>query len=243
MPLKASNISGPTAVPLSALVLATGDYAIIVRKVLESHGFVVTSAVDVGVAQELCKRGRFDLGVYDQDVNGVLDLAGSAFSSKPRIAVGLLRAGEPIQVPGMRLHFVVHKPFTGDLFAKTVKAAYGPIFADRRESRRCKVNVKVADCNVLYRGELRALADVSLLNLSRTGLCLEAAEMLPQAAIVEVSFTLPQSEVQVQLVGNVVWAHASGRGGIKFSQLDSAEQRKLEDWFESVLPILEELPA
>ncbi len=120
--------------------------------------------------------------------------------------------------------------------AKTVTATYGPIAAERRAGFRLQVNIAASECTMLHRGELRSLAGVRLVNLSHTGLCLEAAEMLPQGAIVEVSFTVPQSQVRVELVGAVMWTHASGRGGIKFNQPDPEELAKFEDWLDSVLP-------
>jgi hypothetical protein len=105
-----------------------------------------------------------------------------------------------------------------------------------RMSIRLPVNIVALECTMLHRGELRSLAGVRLINLSHTGLCLEASEMLAQGAIVEVSFTLPQSQHQVALFGTVMWTHVSGRGGIKFNPSDPAEQGKFEDWLDSVLP-------
>jgi hypothetical protein len=225
-----------TASPLSALVVANCDHEVLMTRVLESHGFKVTRSVTAAYAKELCKRQRFDLAIYDHDVNGALELAGARHpSSQPRVAVGLYSVTRMHQVSGARLHFVVHKPFSADLFAKTVKAAYGPIAADRRTSFRHQVDV-TASCSVLDRSELRKLAGARIVNLSRTGLCLQASEMLPQTAEVELSFPLPSSQVTVRLAGVVIWAHASGRAGIKFTLLDPEEQRKLEDWLDSLLP-------
>jgi len=236
-----STISAPlfttSAAPLSALVLAHSDQTTLVEGILGSHGFVVACAPTAIAAEELCAHQRFDLAVYDQDVNGALELAvASRLPSQPRVVIGLMRACDPIQVPGMRLHFVLQKPFSGQLLAKTVTATYGPIAAERRAGFRLQVNIAASECTMLHRGELRSLAGVRLVNLSHTGLCLEAAEMLPQGAIVEVSFTVPQSQVRVELVGAVMWTHASGRGGIKFNQPDPEELAKFEDWLDSVLP-------
>lgn len=225
-----------TASPLSALVVANRDHEILVTRVLELHGFKVTRSVSAVYAEELCKRQRFDLAIYDHDVNGALELAGSRHpSSQPRVAVGLYPVTRMHQVSGARLLFVVHKPFTADLFAKTIKAAYGPIAADRRMSFRHQMDVE-ASCTLLHRGELRKLEGTRIVNLSCTGLCLQGPEMLPQAAEAELSVPLPSSQVTVRLAGMVIWAHASGRTGIKFTQLDPEEQRKLEDWLDSLLP-------
>lgn len=227
-----------TTSPLSALVLANRDHAILMTRVLESHGFKVTRSVSADSAEELCKRQRFDLAVYDHDVNGALELTGARhLSSRPRVAVGLYPLTRTSRASQDRLHFVVHKPFTADLFAKTIKAAYGPIAADRRVSFRHQVDV-AASCSLLHRGEVRKVEGTRIVNLSCTGVCLQAPEMLPQAAEVELSFQLPSSQITVRLAGMVIWAHASGRAGIKFTQLDPEEQRKLEDWLDSLLPQL-----
>jgi CheY-like chemotaxis protein len=236
-----STISAPhfttAAAPLSALVLAHSDQAVLVERILGSHGFIVACAPTVSAAEQLCAHQRFDLAVYDQDVKGALELAVARRPpSQPRVVIGLMRAGDPIQAPGTRLHFILQKPFNSQLFAKTVTAAHGPIAAERRAGFRLQVNIAASECTILHLGELRSLAGVRLLNLSHTGLCLEASEMLAQGAIVEVSFTLPQSQHQLALVGTVMWTHVSGRGGIKFNPSDPAEQGKFEDWLDSVLP-------
>lgn len=229
----------PRALALSALVLTNSHDAVVVDKVLISQGFRVVRAADTGAAEELCRRQRFDIAVYDQEVDGALDLAGNKRpSSQPRVAVGLLAAKQVGQPAGTRLHFIVHRPFTADLFAKTVKAAYGPITTERRLSFRLAVDIAVLECNILHQFELRALYDVRLVNLSQTGLCLQAAEMLPQGAIIELCFILPNSQVRIQRCGTVVWSHASGRGGIKFNQFDSTENDKLEEWVGSMIPEL-----
>ena len=225
------------AAPLSALVLAHTDQAALVERILGSQGFVVSCAPTAIAAKKLCAHQRFDLAVYDQDVKGALELAlPNTLPSQPRVIIGLMRAGDPVQVPGMRLHFVLQKPFNGQLLAKTVTATHGPIAAERRAGFRLPVNIPASECTLLHRGELRSLAGVRLVNLSHTGLCLEASEMLAQGAIVEVSFTLPQSQHQVALVGTVMWTHVSGRGGIKFNPAHPEEQGKFEDWLDSMLP-------
>jgi hypothetical protein len=134
------------------------------------------------------------------------------------------------------LHFVVRKPLMGDLFARTVKAAYGPIAADRRVSFRHQVNIAVSSCMLGLEGERRSLDPARIVNISQTGMCLETAEMLPQNAGVAVSFSPPQRPFYLRLMGTVIWAHASGRAGVKFGPLKAEDQRNLEDWLDSLLP-------
>jgi hypothetical protein len=230
----AIEFSETNAAPLSALILAGKEQSLLLNKVLESHGFTVTMVTQIARAEKLCARQRFDLGIYDQDVTGALDFAGAKdIPSRPRIAVGLVRTEKGIQVSGTRLHFVVHKPFTSDLFAKTVKASFGPIAAERRISFRHSVDLDASECYMLHENVLRALNHVRLVNVSHTGLCLHAAEMLPQGATMEVAFVPPKGETPIRAIGTVVWAHASGRAGLKFNELDPAQQVEPENWLHS----------
>ena len=72
------------------------------------------------------------------------------------------------------------------------------------------------------------------MNLSLTGLCLQAPEMLPQSATITLAFVLPSSQINICLSGTVVWAHASGRAGIKLMHIRRDDQRRLEDWVDSM---------
>jgi response regulator RpfG family c-di-GMP phosphodiesterase len=221
----------------TALVLSDHPDAVLMKAVLESHGFRVAKATDVASAEILCRSERFDLAVYDQHVAGALDLAGmKSPSSRPRVAVGLVQAMQFRDVVGKRLHLVLRRPFTEGELSKTVKAAYGPIAADRRLNFRHEVNLKADSCNLLHRGELRTLTEVVIVNFSLTGMCLQTREMLPQTGRVHMSFVIPGEDVALRVAGTVIWAHACGRCGIKFNQLDSGAQRKLEGWVDSMLP-------
>ena len=218
----------------SALVLASVRSAELVTNVLRSHGFHVVAAENAATASELCRGRRFDLGIYDGDVAGALALAGPAKTvAPPRVAIGLLPEAAH-DGAGTRLHFTLHKPIDPELFAKTVKAAFAPIACERRLSFRHEALIDVISCSLWSRGRSWQLRSARVLNLSLTGLCLQAHEMLPQEALLETVFRLPSSHLTVQLAGRVVWSHASGRSGVKFVNLDSSNQHKLEDWADSM---------
>jgi hypothetical protein len=220
---------------LSALVLSNPESATLVKSILVAHGFHVLNADNAGVAMDLCKRQRFDLAVYDTEVSGTLGLVGNGSPAfLPRVAIGLLPATDrPISA---RLHFLVRKPVGKELFSRTVKAAFAPIAADRRASLRQQVSVPASECAVFYHGGRRNLEQVRVVNLSLSGMCLHAPEMLPQGASIEAAFALPGTDRMVRTVGRIVWAHSSGRCGIQFEQLNPSEQQKLEDWLDAVLP-------
>jgi hypothetical protein len=63
---------------------------------------------------------------------------------------------------------------------------------------------------------------------------METHEMLPQHSRIEFVMPLPCPHGRVHVAGRVVWSHRSGRSGIKFTDVRASEQRKLEDWADSM---------
>jgi hypothetical protein len=199
---------------------------------LESFGFNVSKTDSAALARELCRGKRFDLAVYDQETDGVSEVA--LFGS-PYVVLGLVGPNNANRVLGKRIHFVVQKPFTNDLFVKTLKAAYSVIALGRRHSFRHEVCISTTSCNLVLRGDRRALKNATIVNVSQNGMCLQTAEMLPQEATVQVSFPLADG-IEIQARGTVVWAHASGRAGIKVRELNPEVQPHYDAWLASMAP-------
>ena len=229
--------------PLSALVLSTDTHASTTSaRMLESHGFAVSKTDDAVLARELCRRKRFDLAVYDQDSAHELNAAGSStLFGTPHVVLGLVgsnRTGQPL---GKRIHFVVQKPFTSDLFRKTLKAAYGAIASSRRLSSRHEVCIDLISSCLIHRGERRALKTATIMNISHGGMCVQTVEILPQGANLQLSFSIPGNETIVEATGTVIWAHASGRAGIKLVGLSPEAQPHFGDWLDSLSPSSEDV--
>jgi len=233
----------PSASPLSALVLSTDIHASTTSaRMLESHGFAVSKTDNAVLARELCRGKRFDLAIYDQDNCNELELAGgSTLFSTPHVVFGMIGPNRITQRLGWRVHFVVQKPFTGDLFRKTLKAAYGVIASSRRLSSRHEVCIDATSCCLIHRGERRALKTATIMNISHGGMCVQTGEMLPQEANIRLSFSIPGGETIVQASGTVIWAHASGRAGIKFVGLNPEAQPHFGNWLNSLSPSGEDL--
>ena len=226
----------PSATPLTAL-LSSGDDAVtsLCGRILQANGFDATIALSAESAAARCRRTRFDLAIYDQDCPGVLDLAGSRMPlSAPRVVIGLLAAAKMKEVAGKRIQFMVPKPFTGDVLSKAIRAAYGSIAWDRRVNFRHTVSIGTLSCSWNHHAETRSLPDATIVNVSRTGFCLQAAEMLPQSAAVRVRFPLPGGKI-FEGSGSVVWAHGSGRAGVRFTDIASEQKQDLEAWLDSLL--------
>jgi hypothetical protein len=209
---------------------------------LESHGFRVSTTGNAVLARELCRGKRFDLAIYDQDSSDELELtADSALFGTPHVVLGLIGSNRVSQPLGKRIHFVVQKPFTSDLFRKTLKAAYGAIAASRRLSSRHEVCIGSISCCLIHRGERRTLKTATIMNISHGGKCVQTGEMLPQEANIQLSFSIPGSETIVTTTGTVIWAHASGRAGIKLAGLSPETQPHFANWLDSLSPSCEDL--
>ena len=217
----------------SALLLANAAHAGMVKRILQSHGFDVLYLPNAPAAAQLPKQRRFDLAVYDEEVRGALELADYSNNSLHRVAIGLLSEYRSASA-GARLHFVMRKPLKSELLDKAVKAAFAPIAADRRASFRHEANFQNAWCCLHHLENICDLHGAIIVNLSLTGLCVQTKEMLPQNSRIEFVLPLPHPYGGVHLFGRVVWSHSSGRSGVRFTDIDASDQRRLEDWADSM---------
>jgi hypothetical protein len=194
-------------------------------------------ADSVAAARQMVKTSKFDLAIYDHDVPGALDLAdGRSPLANPKLVFVLVRNTNRNDATGRRIHFVVQKPFTADLFARSLRAAYGTMLRDRRISFRHPVQIKAGSTVLLQERGNQTLQAATILDLSQTGLCVQTVEILPQGATLEIEFQLPENRGLIHVTGSVMWTRASGRTGVKFVQVPAAEQKTLTLWLDSLLP-------
>jgi len=224
--------------PLTALLLSTdpGPRGT-TEKVLEEYGISIKVADSVAAASQLIKSTKFDLAIYDNDVPGALDLAaGRSPILNPKLVFALVRNTNRSDAVGKRVHFVVQKPFTADLFARSLRAAYGTMLRDRRISFRHPVKIKPVSSVLVQEGGSQTLQASTILDLSQAGLCIQTVETLPQGASLEIEFQLPEGKERIHVTGSVMWSRASGRTGVKFVHVPPTEQQILTLWLDSLLP-------
>src|SRR2546426_12791395 len=115
--------------PFSALLVCGDPGPLgVIHKVLDEHGVSVKVAATTCAATQLMKPARFDLAILDNDVPGALDLAAlRVATTMPKMVFAIVRSVKEKEIQDKRVHFVVQKPFTPDLFSRSVRAAYGPM--------------------------------------------------------------------------------------------------------------------
>jgi PilZ domain-containing protein len=244
--MRANSADNPTPRPaktfapwnlLSAvLVLPEQRYVGAAQKILQDYGIHVHAAAGVLEVAQLMRSRRLDLLVFDSDVPWVDQLACLEPSTNWRgVAIAmssLARRGSAHR----RVHFTLAKPVTGDLLARALKAAYTNMAQQRIATYRHNVPARLVAGTLNHRGWQRTLHQVSVLNLSQTGLCLSAAEPLPHGASLSMSLTLPESSYSLHATGNIVWSHTNGRTGVAFDRAAGPEMKKFQEHLNGWLP-------
>ena len=231
--------------PFSALLLSSDPATVTTtQKILEDNGVSVKRVESALAAEQLIKTAKFDLGILDHDLPGALSLAAARSTfANPKMIFALLRANQVKEVQGKSVHFVVQKPFTTDLFARSLRAASGPMIRDRRLAFRHVVKIVPATSLLLQEQSNQQLHSVNILDLSQAGMCVQTMEILGQGSSVQIDFHLPDTRELIHVTGTVMWTRASGRTGVKFTHVPPEELKTLVSWLDSKLPYdLESIP-
>ena len=222
----------------SALILLPEEQSLgMVKRVLEGFGINVHAACSVTEAEQLLRSTRLDLAICDFDVPHAGQLALLQPSTRWRgVSVGLMPSSRLDQSSYKRIQLRVPKPVSVDMLVRSLKASYTNMAQQRIATYRHTMPVRLAAGTLSHRGRQRTLHQVSVLNLSQTGLCLNAAEPLPHGASLTMSLILPEGASSLHASGNVVWSHTSGRTGVAFERSTCPEMKKLQERLNTWLP-------
>lgn len=222
----------------SALLLLPNEASLnMARRVMESFGISVFAASSVLDAERILRNSRLDLAICDFDMPCAADLSVLQAASRWRgLSIGLMPTARLEQSSCKRIHVRIPKPVSVDMLVRSLKASYTNMAQQRIAAYRHTLPVKLVSGTLAHRGWQRTLQQVSVLNVSQTGLCLNAAEPLPQGAAIRMNLALPETPSPVHASGSVVWSHSSGRAGIAFDRAVSPEMRKLQERLNTWLP-------
>lgn len=232
-----SKVFGPWNLFSALLLVPDPASERVVHKVVEDHGIGVLSAVNALDAMHLVRSRRLDLLIFDSDLPWAQQLACLAPTSSWRgVAVAVSSLGLRQGSQGKRIHFTLPKPVTPDLLVRALKAAYSSMAQQRIANYRHTVPARLVSGTLNHRGWQRTLHQVNVLNLSQTGLCLNAAEPLPQGASLRMSLTLPETAYSVHTTGSIVWSHSNGRTGVAFDRAAGPDMKKFQEHLNDWLP-------
>jgi CheY-like chemotaxis protein len=143
------------------------------------------------------------------------------------------------QVPeafGHGANFILYKPVTVERAGSSLRAARGLMRREQRSKLRVALH---APATIAYAGAENVPA--TLLDLSESGLSIQAQRRLPSHCKVYFHFNLPGEKSPVRLSGDVVWQDASGRVGVRFVDVPQTSRRALSDWVKKSLAQMAEV--
>jgi CheY-like chemotaxis protein len=222
----------------SALVLLPDQQSLdMVTRVLEGLGINIHAASSVPDADKFVRSTRLDLVICDFDVTRADQLSLLQPSSRWRgVTVGLMPSARLDQASQKRIQLRVPKPVSVDMLVRSLKASFSSMAHQRIATYRHTVPVRLVAGTLNHRGWRRTLRQVNVLNVSQTGLCLNADEPLPHGAALTMSLVLPETSYSLHASGNVVWSQASGRAGVAFERSACPEMKKLHERLNLLLP-------
>ncbi len=113
-----------------------------------------------------------------------------------------------------------------DVASGDASSTLGKISAEQQKFFRAKVNVPVTLKNANGK-EVQAKA----INLSTGGMGLdEVSDPGSFAGLLDVHFLLPETDIEMQVKGRLMWADVGGRAGLRFVVIEPAVFGKLQQW-------------
>jgi len=222
---------------LRALLVSKDDQtAETLIQVLAQFGVAVdrSSAADVAVTR--LAEEQFDQVIVDFDadfdgpetasllLDGCRRLAGP--DRNPPVTIALLHDASQIRsILGAGAHFILTKPIAREQAQNTLRAATALLKRERRQSFRVAVQAAVS-----IRVDENNTVEGILLDLSAGGMDVLAAKPLPAAAMVRVSFELPDGGAGIEGDAAVAWSTANGQTGLRFLDMDDKMREEMGEW-------------
>lgn len=213
----------------------------VLRPTLEKLAIEVEICQEAKKASEILIAEKFDAVIVDcDDLQGgreVLECLRATPSNKNSVTFAVLSGKKTTmqEAFGMGVNFVLQKPISSLNASRCFHAALS--FMERERRRYFRQPVKMLVLVVLEDKEIKATST----NISEGGMALMLRQALPKAATPRLQFTLPETEVALEVEAEVAWANLKGHVGLRFRNVPQSSQELLEKWLNS--RISRETPA
>src|SRR5258708_39087640 len=218
---------------LQALLVSKDDLtAETLIQVLAQFGVAVTRSNAADVALTRLAEERFDQVIVDFDdpeaASQMLEACRRLVNPdrNPPVTIALLHDASQIRsILGAGAHFILTKPIAREQAQNTLRAATALLKRERRQSFRVALQAAVS-----IRVDDSSTVEGILLDLSAGGMDVLAAKPLPAAAMVRVSFELPDSGAGIEGDAAVAWSTANGQTGLRFLDMDGKMREEMGEW-------------
>jgi CheY-like chemotaxis protein len=217
---------------LQALLVSSDDSAAdVLGRVLPMLGVAMDRSSDPETTMTRVQQQKFDLLIVDYNDAKYADEVLESARRLGSVALTVVLVADQGKVRGILsggAHFVLYKPLSEEAVKAGLRPAAGLLSRERR--RAVRVPVQAAVAITLADGRK---ADGILLDLSETGMDVLTAEPQVAGLTLGLHFQLPDSELTVELQGQVAWANPNGQTGVRFLDVPESLTQKLKAWLKA----------
>ncbi|MEY2412475.1 MAG: hypothetical protein QOD84_1081 [Acidobacteriaceae bacterium] len=182
------------------------------------------------LAQQKLMHSKVDALIVDYDLEGASSLLravqeGLMIKTVPLVLMSGLRERQNLEKAGAS--FVFEKPISVDQAVHTLSAAHNMILDSRLRYYRHQLVARVA---LTFANE--KFMDANLLNVSQSGIRIQADSLLPREELLSIQFELPGTKTSLRLQGEVAWSDRDGNAGVRFAEVSASVSRQLRLWLE-----------
>jgi CheY-like chemotaxis protein len=219
----------------SLVVCADAKAAQMLSRILGELGIAVEHYEDPSAALARLGKQAFDALLVDcQDEPAAVELmvnARKTRANKTTLVIAMVDGRNQVRdVFARGANFVLYKPISLERAGTSLRAARALMRRERRRNRRISLYTKAA---LAYATTEDASATV--VELSESGMGVQAEGRLPPSCKVYFQFSLPGHVSTVRLSGEVMWQDSSGRVGIRFADVPQTSRRLLNQWLQANL--------
>jgi response regulator RpfG family c-di-GMP phosphodiesterase len=213
------------------LLVVSSDYSTlkILVRACQDLGSRLESTPSISSADHILQHRKIDGIIIDMETRGSFELVEKVRKSNSNrtslifSCVASLDEGEMAKDTGA--NFVAIKPISFNTITDLLITATPALTDERKRYFRHKLVVPIT---ISFEGnQHRALTS----NMSETGMAVRSFRMLPPGTPVEFSFELPAGPC-VKGKGEIMWADAEGRAGIKFETVTCSGSPHLMEWLD-----------
>ena len=214
----------------SLLLSQDAEVVRVLRPTLEKLSIEVEICQEAKKASEILISEKFDAVIVDcDDLKGgleVLECLRATPSNKNSITFAVLNGKKTTtqQAFSMGVNFVLQKPISTLNAARCFHAALS--FMERERRRYFRQPVKMLVKIMLGDKEIKGTST----NVSEGGMALMLHQALPKGATPRLQFTLPETNLALDVETEVAWADIKGHVGLRFHNVPKSSQELLEKW-------------
>jgi DNA-binding response OmpR family regulator len=202
----------------------------VLRPTLEKMSVSVEVCTGTKTGSEMLGKRKFDAVIVDcDDLQGGVEILTDlrkTHSNASSVAFAVLNGNTTTQQAfQLGANFVLQKPLTPLHATRCFNAALNFMLRERRRYFRHPVDMPVRI--IIPEG---AQLNATATDLSEGGMAIQVADKLPRNVVTNLHFTLPGSNISLELRGNIAWADTTGKAGIRFVDVPQSSQYQLEKW-------------